>query len=88
MYDAYYGFTPQKKLEATNIRRALRRNLSNFKNLIREYEEAEDYDKEDLKYAIRKEVQTNAPFTAFKRWLLWDNKEKYCELIEFCGLSV
>lgn len=88
LYDAYYGTTPQKRLEATNIRRALRRSLSDFKNLIREYDEAEDYDKEDFKYAIRKEVEPSASFTAFKRWLLWDNKEKYNELIEFCGLSM
>jgi hypothetical protein len=86
LYDSYYGKTPQKKMEATNIRRALRRNLSDFKNLVREYDEAEDYNKEDLKYAIQKEVSSGAAFTAFKRWLLWDNKEKYGELLEECGL--
>lgn len=82
--EAYYGNTPQKKMEATNIRRTLRRNLSDFKNLVREYEEAEEYDKGDLKYAIRKEVEPQSAFAAFKRWILWDNKEKYGELIEFC----
>ncbi|XCP84165.1 HNH endonuclease [Roseburia hominis] len=87
LYEAYYGSTPQKRLEATNIRRALRRNLSDFKNLIREYDEAEEYDKEDFKYAIRREVEEGAPFAAFKRWLLWDNKEKYRNLIEFCNLA-
>lgn len=49
LHDAYYGTTPQKKIEATNIRKALRTELSNFKNLIREYEEAEEYDKEEEK---------------------------------------
>lgn len=44
LYMAYYGNTAQKKLEAANIRRALRRNLSDFKNMIREYEEAEEFD--------------------------------------------
>lgn len=85
--EVYYGNTPQKKMESTNIRRALRRDLSNFKNLIREYEEAEDYDKSDLEYAIRIEVDEKSAFTAFKRWILWDNKEKYRELLRFCGLS-
>lgn len=83
----YYGSTPQKKLEAANIRRVLRKNLSDFKNLIRTYDEAEDYDKEDLRCAIRREVGEGAAFAAFKRWLLWDNKEKYKDLIKYCGLS-
>lgn len=87
LHDAYYGNTPQKKIEAANIRKSLRIELSSFKNLIREYEEAEEYDKEDLKCAIRREVKDNSAFTAFKRWILWDNKEKYGDLIRFCGLS-
>ncbi len=86
LQEAYYGSTPQKKIEATNIRRSLRRNLSDFKNLVREYEEAEDYDKEDIRCAIRREVGQGAAFAAFKRWLLWDNQEKYQELLQFCGL--
>lgn len=87
LQDAYYGSTPQKKIEATNIRKSLRVELSKFKNLIREYEEAEEYDKEDLKCAICREVKDNSAFTAFKRWILWDNKERYGDLIKFCGLS-
>ncbi len=35
LYASYYGNTPQKKLEAANIRRALRRSFSDFKNMIR-----------------------------------------------------
>lgn len=87
LYASYYGNTPQKKLEAANIRRALRRSLSDFKNMIREYEEAEEYDKEDLRYLIRAEVSTGSSFTAFKRWLLWDHRDRYGEVLQFCGLS-
>jgi len=47
----------------------------------------EEYDKEDLKCAIRRQVKDNSAFTAFKRWILWDNKERYDDLIRFCGLS-
>ena len=79
--EAYYGSTSQKMMEAVNIRRNLRRNLSDFKNLVREYYEAEDYDKKDIECAIRSELAPSAAFTAFKRWLIWDNKEKYKELI-------
>lgn len=88
LYEVYNGSTPQKRMEATNIRRALRKSLSNFKELIREYEEAQEYEKEDLKYAIRKEVKASAAFAAFKRWLLWDNRERYQELIQFCELTI
>lgn len=86
--ETYYGNTPQKKLEAVHIRRKLRRNLSDFKNLIREYEEAADIDKEDYKHAIREEVSCSAAFAAFKRWLLWDHKDRYEELLQFCGMSL
>ena len=88
LHDVYYGSTPQKRLEATNIRRSLRQNLSKFKELIREYEEAQEYEKDDLKYAIRKEIEASAAFAAFKRWLLWDNRERYQELIQFCDLPI
>lgn len=86
LQEAYYGSTPQKRLEAINIRRSLRRNLSDFKNLVRDYEEAEDYDKEDIRCRICREVGQGAAFAAFKRWVLWDNQEKYKELLQYCGL--
>lgn len=86
LIEIYHGNTAQKKLEAVHIRRKLRRNLYDFKIMIREYEEAEDMDKEDYKYAIRKEVRPGAAFAAFKRWLLRDNRERYEELLRFCGL--
>lgn len=87
LYAVYYGNTAQKKMEAVNIRRALRRSLSDFKNLIREYEEAEEFDKEQIKNMIRAEVSIGSSFTAFKRWLLWDHKERYGELLRFCELQ-
>ena len=51
---------------------------------MRDYEEAEDYDKEDIRCAICREVGEGAAFAAFKRWLLWDHKEKYQELLHYC----
>lgn len=77
-----------RKLEAKHIRKELRTELSKFKNLVRDYEEAEEYDKEDLLCAIKREVRENSAFTAFKRWILWDNKARYRELIELCGLPL
>ena len=61
-------------------------NLSRFKNLVRAYYEAEEFDKEDIRCAIRREVGKGAAFTAFKRWLLWDHRDTYGEVLEFCDL--
>lgn len=87
LHEVYYGSTLQKKMEAVNIRRALRSDLSAFKNLVRAYYEVEDYAKAEIKEAICKEVGQGAAFAAFKRWLLWDHRETYKELLEACGLS-
>lgn len=72
--DAYYGTTPQKKFEAKVIRKELRKELSQFKEYVREYQEAEDAEeKEDAEILIKKELKDSSAFTAFKRWLIWDN---------------
>ena len=79
--DVYYGISPQKEMEAKIIRRKLRKELSEFKEYIREYSEAEDEnEKEDLFYQIKKELRPSSAFTAFKRWLIKDNHDFYPEL--------
>lgn len=82
--DAYYGTTPQKKMEARIIRRTLRKDLSKFKEYVREYQEAEnEEEKEDIEMLLKRELKDSSAFTAFKRWLIWDNEEKYRELEKF-----
>lgn len=81
--DAYYGTTPQKKMEAKIIRKELREELSKFKEYVREYQEAEDEEeKEDIENLLKRELKDSSAFTAFKRWLIWDNN-MYSE-IEKC----
>lgn len=82
LYDVYYGTTPQKKIEAKVIRKKLRNELHKFKEFVREYQEAEGEEKEDLLIWIKKELKTSSAFTAFKRWLIRDNKEYYPDLAE------
>lgn len=48
-----------------------------------EYKEAEDEEKEDLKYLLKRELGDASPFAAFKRWLIRDNKEAYPELQQY-----
>ena len=83
LQEVYYGSTPQKKMEATILRRILRKELSKFKEYIREYNEAEDEEKEDLKCELKQQLRDSSPFVAFKRWLIRDNKEAYPELLEY-----
>lgn len=83
LHEVYYGSTPQKKMEATIIRRLLRIELSNFKEYVREYTEAEDEEKEDLKYLLQQQLRDDSPFVAFKRWLIRDNSDTYPELLSY-----
>lgn len=32
---------------------------------------------------LKRELKDSSAFTAFKRWLIWDNEEKYRELEKF-----
>ncbi len=88
LQDVFYGTTPQKKLEARNLRNKLRRDLSAFKEYIREYQDAEDDEKEDLLCKIKQELKAGAGFVAFKRWLLRDHPEAFQDLMEKCGIAV
>ncbi len=81
--EVYYGSTPQKKMEAKILRRILRKELSGFKEFVREYKEAEDDEKEDLECLLKLQLSDSSPFAAFKRWLIRDNKETYPELIKY-----
>lgn len=81
--EVYYGSTPQKKMEAKILRRTLRKELSKFKEYVREYQEAEDEEKEDLKCLLRRQLGSGSPFAAFKRWLIRDNRERYPELMKY-----
>ncbi|MDO5409099.1 MAG: HNH endonuclease [Lachnospiraceae bacterium] len=81
--EVYYGSTPQKQMEAKKLRRTLRKELSQFKEYVREYQEAEDEDQEDLKYLLKKQLEDTSPFAAFKRWLIKDNQEFYPELAAY-----
>ena len=84
LQEVYYGSTPQKRMEATILRRTLRKELSEFKEYVREYKEAEDEEKEDLRcLLIQQQLRDSSPFAAFKRWLIRDNKETYSELLVY-----
>lgn len=86
LQEVYYGATPQKKIEAKILRRTLRKELSEFKEYVREYQEAEGEEREDLRYLLKQQLGDSSPFAAFKRWLIKDNKETYPELLAYIHL--
>ncbi|MDE7476861.1 MAG: hypothetical protein K2M91_02755, partial [Lachnospiraceae bacterium] len=65
------------------VERKIRKELSKFKEYVREYKEAEDEEKEDFKCLLRQQLKDSSPFAAFKRWLIRDNKEAYPELLMY-----
>lgn len=73
LHTVYYGATPQKKMEAKILRQTLRKELSCFKEYVREYLEAEDEEKEDLAQLLKQQLKASSPFAAFKRWLIQDH---------------
>lgn len=81
----YYGETPQKMIEAKILRKRLRKEISRFKELVREYKEAEGEEKEDLEISLKRELKSSSEFAAFKRWLIKDNREYYSELCMNCA---
>lgn len=83
LQEVYYGTTPQKKMEAKILRRTLRKELSTFKEYVREYQDAEEEEKEDLKYLLKQELGDSSPFAAFKRWLIRDHKDAYPDLLKY-----
>lgn len=87
LQEVYYGSTAQKKMEAAILRRILRKELSEFKEYVREYKEAEEEEKEDLRCLLQQHLRDSSPFAAFKRWLIRDNKEAYPDLFMYidCG---
>ena len=58
----------------------MRKELSAFKEYVREYQEAEGEEKEDLEYLLKKQLGDSSSFAAFKRWLIRDHMESHPEL--------
>ena len=81
--EVYYGSTPQKKMEAKILRKILRKEIAAFKEYVREYQEAEGEEKEDLKYLLKQQLGDSSAFAAFKRRLIRDHMEKFSELMQY-----
>lgn len=79
----YDGTTTQKSIEARTLRKAVMKELSKFKGIIRDYKEAEGEDKIDLELYVKLELKNNSAFTAFKRWIVKDYCDYCPELLQY-----
>ena len=80
--DVYYGTTPQKIIEANFIRKKLREEVGKFKNLVRDYMQAQGNQKKELYHTIKHELLSSSPFAAFKRWLIRDHADMYSDFMD------
>lgn len=84
----YEGTTNMKKLESSNIRKELRKEINNFIEAINEYETTVGEDKNDAKELIKRHLKANSPFAAFKRWIVRDNKTQLVEFLQKDGMKM
>ena len=69
----FTGKTLQEQVGAKILRHEVQNELSEFKNYVRDYNEAIGEDKKDLFATIRNRLKSNSKFAAFKRWIVRDN---------------
>lgn len=75
--EIYNGTTQLKNIESENIRGKLIQEIIDFNNLLHEYFEdglTKD-EKEEIRIKIRRRLSFEAPFTAFKIWIIKKNKK-------------
>ena len=71
--DIYYGTTEEKKIESNNLRTKILREINVFKQLLLDYFD-EKSDKTALKAQIEEHLSSASAFSAFKRWIIWENE--------------
>ena len=82
--EIHHGSTPQKQAEAKILYVKIVKSMRTFKNYVLEYEAAKGQTKLDTLELIKLELKSTSEFTAFKRWLIRDAKEKSPELQQYC----
>ena len=75
--------TPQKILEGSNLRSSLLKELRVFQNLLFDY--YENQNNEYFLIKIKEHLSNRSAFTAFKRWIIRDNKALNQEFQQYIG---
>ncbi len=81
----YNGTTKLKKIESSNLRQKLIKEVIKFQSLLFEYfsEGIEDSEKEYYLLRIESKLKPTSAFTAFKVWIILDNPELKKEFGKF-----
>ncbi len=71
----YNGTTPLKRLESSNLRAKLQREILDFSKYLNEYysEDLTTEEKNTCSRIIQRHLQSSSAFTAFKRWIIKNN---------------
>jgi hypothetical protein len=81
----YNGTTKLKTIESANLRNKLLEEIKDFQKYLCDYFEDTNSD-DDRKYfliKIKKHLNRGSNFTAFKRWIIFENEVLYHEFSEF-----
>lgn len=70
--NVYNGTTPLKSVEARNIRYLLLDEMNSFQRLLIMYETTSGEAHQEAAEELKKMLQNDTPFTAFKRWEMKD----------------
>ena len=72
----YNGTTHLKKIESSNLRDKLLKEIIDFQqNLLEYYQDLDDEEKGICRKKILRHLQYSSAFTAFKRWIIKNNPE-------------
>ena len=83
--DVFNGTTPLKAIESEYIREALLNELLDLQETLLIYydDENEDEEKDIARKRVKKHLNKNSAFTAFKRWIVKDNGIFYEDFKDF-----
>lgn len=76
--DVYNGTTLLKKMEANGLRDKIRKEIWDFGELLNDYfneDGLSEEEKQTLKNQIRRKLNPQSPFTAFKYWIINSNEK-------------
>jgi HNH endonuclease. len=76
LIDVFNGTTTLKKIEASNLRNKLLDEIMDFQESLKNYflDTNTEEDKTHYLRKIRGHLNKASNFTAFKRWIIWDNE--------------
>jgi len=79
------GHMPLKILESINLKKSLLSELLDFQNCLLGYfdDESEEDEKRSYLQKLKRHLNANSAFCAFKRWIVQDNPYYFNEFSEF-----